>query len=100
MLQTVSQFSGMLTEDPHLHLRLFMKQLDDEPLYEAMGRFKELLCKCPYHGIPKCIQLETFYNVLNAHTRMVVDAFANGALLSKSASKNYQWSTNQAASGR
>jgi len=28
MLQTVGQFSGMPTEDPHLHLRLFMEVSD------------------------------------------------------------------------
>ncbi|XP_062100331.1 uncharacterized protein LOC133806221 [Humulus lupulus] len=155
MLQTVGQFSGMPTEDPHLHLRLFIEvsdsfklpgvtedalrlnlfpyslrdrarawlnslpsdsvstsqelaerflmkyfpptknaklrneitsfqQLDEESLYEAWERFKELLRKCPHHGIPHCIQMETFYNGLNAHTRMVVDASVNGALLAKS----------------
>ncbi|XP_062085645.1 uncharacterized protein LOC133791745 [Humulus lupulus] len=155
MLQTVGQFSGMPTEDPHLHLRLFIEvsdsfklpgvtkdalrlklfpyslrdrarawlnslpsdsvstwqelaewflmkyfpptknaklrneitsfqQLDEESLYEAWERFKELLRKCPHHGIPHCIQMETFYNSLNTHTRMVVDASANGVLLAKS----------------
>ena len=123
MLQTVGQFSSMPTEDPHLHLRLFMEvshsfkitgvtedtlrlklfsyslrdrarawlnslppssistwqklverflvkyfpprknaklrneittfqQLDDESLYKAWEQFKELLRKCPHHGIP------------------------------------------------
>ncbi|XP_017609690.1 uncharacterized protein LOC108455664 [Gossypium arboreum] len=58
--------------------------MDDESLYDEWERFKELLLKCPHHGIPHCIQLETFCNGLNAHTRMVVDASANGAILSKS----------------
>lgn len=31
----------------------------------------------------------TFYNGLNAHTGMVVDALANGALLTKSYNKEY-----------
>ncbi len=31
------------------------QQLDDEYLYEASERFKELLCKCPHHEIPHCI---------------------------------------------
>ncbi|KAG8501049.1 hypothetical protein CXB51_003148 [Gossypium anomalum] len=85
--------------------------MDDESLYEAWERFKELLRKCPHHGIPHCIQLETFYNGLNTQTRMVVDASANGAILSKSyneayeiieriASNSYQWPTNRATSGR
>ncbi|KAA3487120.1 Retrotransposon gag protein [Gossypium australe] len=73
--------------------------------------FKELLCKCRHHRIPHCIQLETFYDGLKAHTRMVVDASMNGALLSKSyneayeiikriASNNYQWLTNRTTSGK
>ena len=28
MLQTVGQFNGMATEDPHMHLRLFMEVCD------------------------------------------------------------------------
>ena len=78
------------------------QQHERESLYEAWERFKELLRKCPHHGIPSWIQMETFYNGLNAHTRTIVDAYANGALLAKSyneaydllkkmASNNYQW---------
>ncbi|KAH9668539.1 hypothetical protein KPL70_021450 [Citrus sinensis] len=80
----------------------YFHQLEDESLYEAWERFKELLRRCPHHGIPCCIQLETFYNELNPSTRLLVDTSANGALLSKSyteayeileriANNNYQW---------
>ncbi|XP_030478162.1 uncharacterized protein LOC115695219 [Cannabis sativa] len=178
MLQTVGQFGGSPTEDPHLHIHPFLEvsdsfklqgvseealrlklfpfslrdrarawlntlppdsvtnwnnlakkflrkyfpptrnakfrseimsfqQLEDETTSDAWERFKELLRKCPHHGIPHCIQLETFYNGLNAASRMVLNASANGAILSKSyneafeileriASNNYQWSTNRA----
>ncbi|ERM93433.1 hypothetical protein AMTR_s03373p00007080 [Amborella trichopoda] len=50
------------------------QQLEDETTSDAWERFKELLRKCPHHGIPHCIQLETFYNGLNAASRMVLDA--------------------------
>ncbi|XP_052299689.1 uncharacterized protein LOC127903072 [Citrus sinensis] len=77
-------------------------QLEDESLYEAWKRFKELLRRCPHHGIPCCIQVETLYNGLNPSKRLMVDASTNGALLSKSyteayeileriANNNYQW---------
>lgn len=80
-------------------------QPEDESLYNAWERFKKLLRKCPHHGIPCCIQLETFYNGLNSSTRLMVYASANGALLSKSYNEAYdilermaQWpSTGQAA---
>ncbi|XP_060972542.1 uncharacterized protein LOC115710785 [Cannabis sativa] len=87
------------------------QQLEDMTTSDAWERFKELLRKCPHHGIPHCIQLETFYNGLNWASRMVLDASANGAILSKSyneafeileriASNNYQWSTNRAPTSR
>ena len=41
------------------------QQVDGESLYEAWERFKELLRKCPHHGILYWIQMETFYNGLN-----------------------------------
>ncbi|XP_060967915.1 uncharacterized protein LOC133035754 [Cannabis sativa] len=55
--------------------------------------------------------METFYNGLNAASRMVLDASANGAILSKSyneafeiletiASNNYQWSNTRAQTSR
>ena len=182
MLQTVGQFSGMVNEDPYLHVRNFLEvsdsfklpgvsddalrlrlfpfslrdqarswlnnlehdsvrswnelaekflrkyfppnrnakfrsdimsfqQHDDESTSDAWERFKDLLKKCPHHGIPHCIQMETFYNGLNSASRMVLDASANGAILSKSyneayeiletiASNNYQWSNNRAPISR
>ncbi|XP_024025307.1 uncharacterized protein LOC112092710 [Morus notabilis] len=80
------------------------QQADGESLYEAWDRFKELLRKCPHHGIPHWIQMETFYNGLNGQTRTIVDAAAGGAILAKSyndayeilermANNNYQWPT-------
>ncbi|XP_062118982.1 uncharacterized protein LOC133832687 [Humulus lupulus] len=73
------------------------QQFDQESLYEAWERFKELLRKCPHHGIPHCIQMETFYNGLNTHTRMVVDASANEALLANSYN---EWPTSTLSTGR
>ena len=83
------------------------RQTDDESLYEVWERFKELLKKCPHHGIPICIQMETFNNGLLPPKRLMLDASAGGAaLLNKSyveaydqiesiAANSYQWPTSR-----
>lgn len=87
------------------------QQLEGESLYETWERYKELLRRCPHHGIPFWIQMEILYNGLNAQTRTIVDAAANGALLSKTyneayellermASNNNQCPMKRAATGR
>ncbi|KAL5549524.1 hypothetical protein UlMin_004755 [Ulmus minor] len=89
----------------------YFQQLEGESLYETWERYKELLRRCPHHGIPFWIQMETFYNGLNAQTRTIVDAASNGALMSKTyneayallermASNNYQWPTERVPAGR
>ncbi|KAF7814830.1 uncharacterized protein G2W53_028799 [Senna tora] len=76
--------------------------LDNESLYEAWERFKELLRKCPHHGLPKWLQVQTFYNGLSSEIRTSIDAAAGGALMSKPIdaaytlletmlSNNHQW---------
>ncbi|KAF7810678.1 uncharacterized protein G2W53_037421 [Senna tora] len=57
--------------------------LDNESLYEAWERFKELLRKYPHHGLPKWLQVQTFYNGLSSKIRTSIDATAGGALMSK-----------------
>ncbi|KAF7822112.1 uncharacterized protein G2W53_027567 [Senna tora] len=80
--------------------------LDNESLYEAWERFKELLRKCPHHGLPKWLQVQTFYNGLSFEIRTSIDAAAGGALMSKQvdaaytlletmSSNNHQWHSNR-----
>ncbi|KAF7812974.1 uncharacterized protein G2W53_033950 [Senna tora] len=80
----------------------FFVLLDNESLYEAWERFKELLRKCPHHGLPKWLQVQTFYNGLSSEIRTSIDAAAGGALMSKPVdaaytlletmkSNNHQW---------
>ncbi|XP_052172253.1 uncharacterized protein LOC127788182 [Diospyros lotus] len=79
-------------------------QFDGESLYEAWERFKELQRRCPHHGLPDWLIVQTFYNGLSHSVRITIDAAAGGALMGKStedayelleemASNNYQWST-------
>ena len=64
-------------------------QHDSESLYEAWERFKDLLRRCPHHGIPKWLQVQTFYNGLFNSTRTSIDAAARGALMAKSFDEAY-----------
>ncbi|KAJ9547181.1 LOW QUALITY PROTEIN: hypothetical protein OSB04_019724 [Centaurea solstitialis] len=78
-------------------------QEPDESVSDAWDRFKDLLRKCPHHGIPHCIQLETFYNALSNTDKGMIDATAGGsftdltynnahALLDKNANNSSEWS--------
>ncbi|WRX08578.1 Retrotransposon gag domain - like 5 [Theobroma cacao] len=77
-------------------------QFDFESLYEAWERYKDLMRRCPHHGLPKWLQVQTFYNGLLGPFRTTIDSATKGALMSKSideaydllkeiASNNYQW---------
>ena len=79
-------------------------QYDFESLYEAWERYKELLRKCPHHGLPLWLQVQTFYNGLTSQNRTIVDAASGGALMCKTeeeayellermATNNYLWSS-------
>ena len=58
-------------------------QLDSETLYDTWERFKDLLRRCPHHGLPVWLQVQTFYSGLNPATRQMIDAAAGGTLNSK-----------------
>ncbi|KAF5450006.1 hypothetical protein F2P56_030391 [Juglans regia] len=78
------------------------KQNDFESLYEAWEIYKDLIRRCPQHGLPDWLQVQMFYNGLNGHTRTIVDDTSGGTLMLKTiegatylleemASNNYQW---------
>lgn len=47
-----------------------------ETLNEEWERFKDLLRKCPHHGLPKWLVIQIFYNDLNHCTRLTIVATA------------------------
>ncbi|KAF7844319.1 uncharacterized protein G2W53_001224 [Senna tora] len=49
----------------------------------AWERFKDLLQRCPHHGFPKWLQVQTFYNGLYSTFQTTVDASADGSLMAK-----------------
>ena len=58
-------------------------QYDGETLYESWGRFKELLRRCPQHGLPSWMQVQTFYSGLTPATRNLLNAAAGGAFMNR-----------------
>ncbi|KAK8713279.1 hypothetical protein V6N13_148500 [Hibiscus sabdariffa] len=101
---------------PNMHTQLrnditSFRQANDESMYECWDRFKGLLCKCTNHGFQDWTQVVMFYNGVNAPTRMMLDASANGTLLDKSpeeafnildrvATNDYQFPTTRLGAGR
>lgn len=76
---------------------------DSESLYEAWERFKNLQRKCPHHGIPDWLIVQTFYNGVSEQFKSTIDAAAGGAIMNKlptqatqlleeMAANNYNWS--------
>ncbi|XP_062118324.1 uncharacterized protein LOC133831937 [Humulus lupulus] len=65
-------------------------QNEGESLYDAWERFKDLLRKCPHHGIEKWMLVHNFYNGLCGTTRTIIDAPAGGAFMSKGADEAYE----------
>ena len=51
---------------------------------------KELIKKCPHHGIEKWNLVHNFYNRLMGNTRTLVDAASGGAFMTKSANDAYE----------
>ncbi|KAL5578547.1 hypothetical protein UlMin_020246 [Ulmus minor] len=46
--------------------------------------------KCPHHGLPLWIQVQTFYNGLLSNTQTMVDAASGGAFFNKSPEEGYE----------
>ena len=63
---------------------------EDESLYEAWERYKILFQKCPMHRLNEWTQVSIFYNVMNSHTRTMINASANGTLLERPANERLQ----------
>ncbi|KAL6350046.1 hypothetical protein AAG906_003980 [Vitis piasezkii] len=53
-------------------------------------RFKDLLRKCPHHGLPMWMQVQTFYNSLHPNTQTMVDATSGEAFINKTPEEGYQ----------
>ncbi|XP_075479313.1 uncharacterized protein LOC142520196 [Primulina tabacum] len=73
-------------------------QFDQESLYEAWERFKDLLRRCPHHELPLGLVVQTFYYGLLTPNRTMIDDAACGNLLRKTAEEGYELLEEMAAS--
>ena len=64
-------------------------QRQDESLYEAWERFKDLLRLCPHHGLQKWMVVQTFYNGVTQPVWSMIDAAVGGTLISKTEEEAY-----------
>ncbi|GJW50551.1 hypothetical protein Tco_0091902 [Tanacetum coccineum] len=51
-----------------------IEEKDNEMLYQAWERFKELLMKCPQHYLTEMQEVILFYNGLDVPTRQILDS--------------------------
>ena len=64
-------------------------QLPGEQIHESWERLKELLRKCPHHGLSKWQIVQAFYEGLGDQYKQMVDASCGGAFMSKSEDEAY-----------
>ena len=66
-------------------------QMDFKTLYNAWERDKDLLRRCPHHGLPLWLQVQTFYNGVNPSTRQMIDAVTEGTINNKTPEDGYEF---------
>nr|GEW76665.1 zinc finger, CCHC-type [Tanacetum cinerariifolium] len=59
---------------------LMFQQHQDESLYDAWTRFKDLLQKVPHHDLDIWLQVQIFYDHVDYTTQMAIDYAAGGRL--------------------
>ncbi|GKA80991.1 reverse transcriptase domain-containing protein [Tanacetum coccineum] len=102
-MMTSNQFFGLEKDNPHDHIHLVSKFINefflpsrttnlrneiskfqqrfDESFHEAWDRYKDLLRACPHHGFTKLHQLDNFYNALNLADQDSLNSAVGGNLL-------------------
>ncbi|XP_073307102.1 uncharacterized protein [Primulina huaijiensis] len=65
-------------------------QFEQESLYEAWERYKNLLRRCPHHELPLGLVVQNFYYSLISFNQTMIDAAACGNLLRKTAEEGYE----------
>ncbi|KAM1020212.1 hypothetical protein ACFX2C_041621 [Malus domestica] len=68
---------------------LAFAQKPNESFHEAWERYNEMYTKCPHAGFDSNLQMNIFYDGLNATTKSQVNASARGSLMSKFAKEAF-----------
>ncbi|GKF12080.1 hypothetical protein Tco_0050006 [Tanacetum coccineum] len=63
-----------------LRYTLVFQQHQDEPIYDAWTRFKNLIKRVPHHGLDLWSLTQFFYDHVDDYTRMDLDFVADGDL--------------------
>src|SRR5262249_47189297 len=58
-------------------------QLESKTQYEAWEQYKDLLKRCPHHGLLIWLQVQTFYNSLINENKAMINTVARGTLNNK-----------------
>ena len=66
------------------------KQKEDESIYNAWERYKQLLRRCPMHGIKQMTKKDILYHAMNYTSKVIIDAACCGAFKRKSAEEANQ----------
>ncbi|CAN6556588.1 unnamed protein product [Malus baccata var. baccata] len=102
ILNILPSFLGLPNSDPNMHLVDFIETLalkkeilafaqkPNESFHEAWERYNEMYTKCPHAGFDSNLQMNIFYDGLNATTKSHVNASAGGSLMSKSAREAFE----------
>ncbi|XP_021747436.1 uncharacterized protein LOC110713285 [Chenopodium quinoa] len=76
------QFSGAKERTALLRSAIqSFTQEDDESLYEAWERFKDLQRECHHHKLAQWQIIQAFYNGLGYNSRMILDSAGNGIFI-------------------
>ena len=73
--------------------------MESKTQYDTWKRFKDMVTKCSYHGIPTWMLVLTFYNVLNMSTRHMIDAATGGTQNTKTSEVAQQLIEKMATNG-
>ncbi|KAK5775546.1 hypothetical protein PVK06_043447 [Gossypium arboreum] len=65
--------------------------MDLETLYDIWERYRDLLRRCPHHGLPLWLQVQMFHNGLNPSTRQMTNTAAGGTINNKTPEDAYEF---------